>query len=500
MEKGKEDKKVRFGAMLAALSVSAFSVPFFVHGTDVKGADAGAVAYFEGTESAGAVLKSGNVKLLRQRVEIDIPQIDVNGFDDAATVTTEYLFENPAASDEIVTLLFSYQTVWTGGKDAEKWNHKDGVKITSDGRALPTQLRYSYHGSQFDAEKDALLLTDGFRKDDYLAEQLEAHRYVYSVSLNSEEAESTDNLRCRMLFSGQGRILGGKNNTMWTLVNGYRCLEQQIGSGETIVEFWSLGGKCKLLSHELENAGDKTGLSAEVTLVSEEQTTFGEVVQSFRPEGEISKTDWYNVAVDYLNMGLSNGQYVSLGHLAQEDILRWYEYQMTVPAGGTVENTIRTPFHYADGRDTDSYCYQFGASSSFGGAEEVSLTIKTPYTIYYSNFEFTETEDGYTFSRDSLPIGTLNIFLTDGDDPTTWNIPNREHSLTVALIMLVVVVAGAVVTAVVLTLKTRRIKKSAEEARLRADQLKPEEGKVFLDRVEEKHDETDGENGDGHGK
>ena len=165
----------------------------------------------------------------------------------------------------------------------------------------------------------------------------------------------------------------------------------------------------------------------------------------------------------------------------------WYEYELTVPANGTLVHTVSQPvFPDMLGEPCTLWAFEYGLSTDTCWADFGSLTIHidTDYILESSSFTFTKREGGYTYTHDGLPMGDLSFTLAETENfATPYDPYDGGFSTLTSVLILLGAVAGIVVVTVVVVLVIRhRNKKAVEEQQRHLDGMRAQNGKVDIDR------------------
>lgn len=103
------------------------------------------------------------------------------------------------------------------------------------------------------------------------------------------------------------------------------------------------------------------------------------------------------------------------------DLMRWYEYDLTVPAHGRAVNSVTAPLlpDVDMGYSPSVYGFTYLSSpaktwKSFG---TLTVEIKTPYFVVWDD-EWTKTDGGYCRVYETLPDGEIKFSLSSAEKPT----------------------------------------------------------------------------------
>ena len=140
---------------------------------------------------------------------------------------------------------------------------------------------------------------------------------------------------------------------------------------------------------------------------------------------------------------------------------------MTVPAGGTLTNTVTAPLYPGIEGTVPDYTYDYFLTPALYWADFGSITIRvvTPYYLSNSTLQFTEQNGVYLFTKDSLPMGDLSFTIRQSINTFVPYDPYDTITPTIvtALILLGVVLLIAVVIVIVAVHVQRRNRKFLAE-------------------------------------
>lgn len=386
-----------------------------------------APAYWEGTSATGAIVKDENCPVVveKEALHLNVSTLpyEERGKNEkyAAEVSAEYSFYNPTDSDIDMTLLFPFGKVPSYGIGKTE-NETFGV--TADGKSVECRVRYSYeHRYGFDIDSDMACVRDEKRQDPFYVENTPVREY--RLSFNVPEGGSSRYLKSKLCFNPKKtRVLFPVENNVWLNVsNGDMYARSYLRkSGETAFTFYAAGEALDEIEAKLyEDERVLSDVSSPVTA----DMTFSEFVLSRRnADSPIGEIDWYNAFLDMLeHMSERDGSVSSFG-LDERFLLRWFEYELSIPKNGRVVNTVRAPLYPAiEGRRNRlySYSYLLSPAGKWADFKGIEITIDTPYYLSSGSLDFTRTnkegESGfvYRYSRSSLPMGELTFVLTEDE-------------------------------------------------------------------------------------
>ena len=351
-------------------------------------------------------------------------------------VTAEYTFHNSADYDVAAKLAFPFgQTPDYGyyfNPDTDQRVYApDGEKydVLVDGKPIESTVRHTlfYQGEEFELEKDLPNLQDGYMEDDFFHFDLPVTKYTWQISGIDEEYDAA---RLGFWWSGDAserKIMlmdqsGGENKEDKIAVTRW------VENGDSI-ELYVFG---KPLEEEpqwfSENGAEDTPFDYTLTPVSTETATYEDFVfADWEENATVLRHDWYNAMTQSLknnewDFGIL-GSFEYTGQLHPDDLLRWYEYEIFIPAGGTITNTVTAPIY----PDLDvryeppvyTYTYLLSPAQTWAGFGKLDIVVNTPYYMTESDgtFSFEKTERGYQVSYDGLPEGELEFTLSESAKP-----------------------------------------------------------------------------------
>lgn len=438
----------------------------------VKAEAGSAPLYCEGATASGAIVREDDCPVVVEKETLtlnirDLPrggELEPKSY--VAEAVAEYSFYNPTASDADMTLLFpfgSFPEYAPSGAD-------DGISaVTVDGGQVECGVRYSYSSSRdFDTDRDMDRILDEKKTDGFYREDLPVTGYRLTV----KNAADVSALKIKLCYNAKKTRLLFPSEYFARLVvsdgDMYALLSVEGGANEKSALFYAAG---EAVGEIVPRAFDGDGEVSADTAFETSVTTFSEFALSCRGENsDVSETDWYNAFTDMLNERSERDGSVDSFFLNAQNLTRWYEYKMTVPAGGRAKNRVRSPLYPAlDGRSRYEYTYLLSPAGKWAGFNEIEIRIETPYFLSDSSFEFnkTEKEDGkgftYLYTRGSLPQGELTFALTEGNvaggDYGVFGKNFLRPTLTWAFVALISLAAVAAVVTVIVVFSLRKKKK-----------------------------------------
>lgn len=444
--------------VIIALLTSAFCLPALANS---------AIREWRGSTAHGVVAPNGEqcpITVLHETLTFDIPHFPDGQFEKyAAKVTANYTLQNPTDTDVTVKLAFPFgqRPSYHYFEDEDLDSSAYGVSL--NGQPVEVKLRHTYGNGDFDLQKDLQKLRDDYFQDDFYSPELPVTHYVYEitatnaggVTLSYAELVVEQHLGEKTkLFVPNGSVndSAGRVRVSVPIVSGGS--RQQIdvyilGDSLSNMPEWSFG------SYRFE-----TPLEGEATLISQTSMTYYDLAMTeYTEDKNIAESDWYNAITDSFivcerKFGVTS---TSNGSLDISNLLmQWYEYEITVEAGKTVQNSVTAPiFPHISGRfDPYIYAYHYLLSpattwASFG---TLDVIINTPYYLVNDTNNYESIEGGYQKHFESLPSGELSFSLSASENPKHTS-PYR----TAFLILLGIVLGVAIFLIVIFVLILRAI-------------------------------------------
>ncbi len=501
------------GALLLAVPLSAAGVSVSLRRPEKVSANS-APPYWEGASGMGAILAGDRcpVEVEKEHLSFTLgtfPTDMLGG--DAETFknycggfTAEYTFFNPTDGPVDLTLVFPLGTLpeyYPYGEELDRASL--GYKIKKDGEDVPYTLRHTINGQPdrggtFDLE-EGLSRLYGDRKDFY-RDDLPVTVYNYRIEAASREIDfdytnfafsfgaSAERTRVFCSESCNYSVKNGKAK----LTHSFDCVRESPLNFSVYVLGEDISDT-ETCVFRYERGGAVIDESASITLESREETVFSDFVLSFKGESDMLNGDWENAFIDaiesekYLRTCCSSFEPQELER--PEAFMQWFEYSLSLPAGGRVVNTVSAPIYptvdEAHSQSLFSYRYLLSPAQKWGKFGQLTIDVDTPYYLSDSSLDFEQREGGYTLTRENLPLGELTFTLSEqerilsGDLNLSFN-NDGNVPLIVAIVTLSFVVAGAAVVIVVLSVQSKKRKKRREEEEKRLLQARPQEGKIDL--------------------
>ncbi len=433
----------------AVLTVYTLCAPVYANSaqTHVRGEDAtGAIMDIEGSP---IVVEKERLTFDIQELSSDYYQTEENPPSYTPTVTAEYSFYNPSEYTVTATLFFPFGRP---PSDTYKYHYhtpeayqsmlnsdSEQYSITINGAEVEKKLRYTMLNvnDSFHLERDLALLSDGLVKDDFFSPDMTVTYYYIDTSEIDFDAYQE-------LCSGVN-VPQNNGRSLMTLSNPIYTFPQEAGFLRLYAEIDKLSATPTLIvfGEPLDVLSDcgiytRSGSSAvklpiEVKLRNKSTKTYAEFVFSSRiPTSPISETDWYNLAVATMNR-YRNKIYCNVSYNPKDsdfyrNMMRWYEYEITLAPGERIVNTVTAPIYpgidLTYDPDVYEYTYLLSPAKTWKSFGELEIIINTPYHLTESSLSgFRKAESGYSLTHTGLPDGELTFSLCTVENPIQ---PNRN--------------------------------------------------------------------------
>ncbi len=450
----------RLGAFLLALPLSA--------GAGLIGAERNTASadesssYRRGTDGVGVIAEEvGENVSVKETITFDLRELSSEG--DYGSAQISYRFTNTGETDETVTLFLPL------GRAAECETQEAKYALRADGEEISVRRRYTYAGgSAISLTGDLPCLSEEYKSDGFYRRDTLVTEYVFRTEgLDPEKCAGFDfeycsnPMRTRVAFP---------DRTYTSVKNGVGCAWIPV-CGEEPVRVYAVGEPLAKYGCSVYKQTTKAPQKTEALPASVAQTCFYDFsMRNYSEENGISRADWYNAFVTAMSAVSDEGAVgFSPEQFGESSLMKWYEYSLTVPAGGSVVNTVTQPLRPdVDTRKGNRYDYGFLLSPArkWETYEGIEIRILTEYNLGASSLEFTREEDGYYLTRDVLPQCELSFSVTERQTDGGYAPYGITPALTTALILLgvLLLLAGASVTVVVVHSKRKRRRKEQTSA------------------------------------
>lgn len=422
------------------LAYTMLCVIFLMSLTALPASANSAQTVWSGVSSTGAIVTDGDCPVV---VEHELLTFDLQEFpesyyrdeeaflDYSAAVTAEYTFYNPADYTVAATLLFPFgcePDYGYGRIDTEKF----GVAV--NGETVESTLRHSWspYSDQFELEKDLALLHDGFREDEFYSPDLTVTKYTYTVSGVDRNAYPASDVALEWAGQNGSKLYFPNHSCFHTQDDGTARIGTSAREGTMVLYLLGEPLREQVQWTVYQNGGLEDGeeITGTVTLSGTETMTFGELALSgWSEDCGVSETDWYNAVLaaflEYEShyasglglVGVETGELDVTG-----DLMRWYEYEITLEPGERITNTVTAPMYPAINARYEppiyTYTYLLSPAQTWAQFGSLEIVVNTPYYMTESEQEgFEQTDTGYALTLDGLPEGELKFELCAEENP-----------------------------------------------------------------------------------
>lgn len=355
------------------------------------------------------------------------PMADTDGID--SSVTAEYTFYNPSDTEITAKLAFPFGVV----KSTDYDSSDEKYSITINGQKISKEIRHTlytkyYSGYEFDVNEDLPRLVDEYVKDDYYNDDLAITKYTVRVTLTGDPAYRwAFDINPDQYPNTQFYIPSADSTTI--LENGYLRVYGilNFSNGYRDIEVYAFGeAKCVPNAKFFTHASWTGGVVEEVTtgkssVLTSEKVSFTDFIfENYDENSGISRMDWYNASVHRLQRRTQNNSYLYSARLDkdyQDEFMSWYYYDITIPAGERIINSVTAPM--IAGTDISynppkyDYTYLISPAATWKAFGDLDIIINTPYYLTYSSIDgFEKTDSGYKLHLDGLPMEKDKYKLT----------------------------------------------------------------------------------------
>ena len=436
--------KISLYSLLAVLFTTVSIMP-------IKADANSAQRYWEGTSVTGAMIMDETcpVEVAHEKLVFDLKEFPSNYYASTESflaytgkASAEYTFYNPEDYAIKATLAFPFGKIPYYGAmynletgeydysiDAEKYD------ITVDGVPVEKEIRYTLAGyfDDFDIEADLPQIKDAYAEDEFYSPLLTVTRYSYEVT--GLDAENNSSAYASFTYKGdytKNRLWLRYNNGAKVQKNGISLGRLADNNGRTF-EVYVFG---EPLTDELEwtiyeNVSQKTKIEGDVILRSDkiDTMTFEEFVYTsyfgeYQRENGISQFDWYNAVIYSLNECLDEEYgYIEYARMnAQSQFMRWYQYEIEIPAKTKIINVVTAPMYPSINTRYEpaihGYTYLLSPAKTWKSFGNLDIEIHTQYYLVDDVLGFTKTDYGYSLSFAGLPDKELEFTLSASETPT----------------------------------------------------------------------------------
>lgn len=395
-------------------------------------------------------------------------------------VTAEYTFYNPTDSKITARLAFPFGRYPSAAADPETWEYTDDTEkydITVNGEKIKKNLRYTHTRLwDFEAEVEKEKLRDQYVEDTFYKADTPVTKYTYDIMKNDVSWDDLD-VKANLKFDSQKtKLYADKEQTTWLNEDGSYDMSACIipygySSAKKTVSIYLIGEPIKdeitwkfydTTQEVYWDNEEEARVDGEVVFVEKETFTLEELIFSEYDEaGTISKTDWYNSYVDFLeeqegDAGITGWTDYDGSDYFNEMLMRWYEYEIVIEPNEKIVNTVTAPIYPTIDKEYEPACYEYmyllSPAKLWNDFGSLKVVINTPYHLVGDNKKlFEKTETGYVMEREGLPDEELEFTLSESAHP------RLPFSMGIEIILL-----GIVVLIAVVAVRQRKKKKTSE--------------------------------------
>jgi len=422
-------KKGLIFLLICTLLLSASVLPCFANS---------AVRDWEGATGLGVVSGDGEcpIEVLHETLTFDIPHFPDSADAYRASVSAEYTLFNPTDHEITVNLAFPFGEYPRYSFEADFDEIGANIyDITLDGKQIEKTLRHTYSSGAFEVAEDLDKLHDGIMEHFFYSPELPVTKYTYVVSTVSRENYIL--ARVKIENQDEGRRIFVPNSSS-PYEEGEVHLQTQVHN-QTFFSVYVIGKDLESpfeweLYAQSYYSGTFQKVDGTVELIGTTPMTYYELAMSeYHEDADILEADWYNAVTDVLS---SYESYYGITHSdgdldVYSHLLLWYEYEITIPANGTVVNRVTAPI-YPDideyyNPSVYTYRYLLSPASTWADFGTLEIVINTPYFILEEEgAQYQKTETGYRRELKGLPDEELRFLLCSSENPkgsgSAWGI------------------------------------------------------------------------------
>lgn len=485
----KKKSKVIIAAVMLVTMIPLFIIPSSANS---------AAPWWEGRDSSGVIVKDGDIPIVVESERLifninELPYSDYRSGEEflkySSTVTAEYTFYNPTDMEITATLLFPFgerpSYAHLKGKNGENLALEEQKKydITINGQPIEKTVRHTLnnyydYGERFNTELELTRLSEEYLTDDFYHPELTVTKYTYTV-------DEIDNSYIKNLSKGKGRKIEvflnysefsdtmriRENDICYARYEKNECaVISRIEENGTSFSFYIFGTpfseepEISVIYSEGYGQDKEQKIQANVTYQKESMTLEELAFSNYDEQNGVSKVDWYNALITELNRDNSTSIYG--WENGYKNLMRWYEYEITLAPGERIVNTVTAPVYpIIDGFKNPrqyEYNYLLSPASSWADFGNLEIIINTTCEMSESNLTgFEKTETGYRLVRNGLPTdeeGYLDLSFRLLNDGTPLEQPNPSKvgaffeniaRFLVTGIIYIIIVVESIITSIV---------------------------------------------------
>lgn len=449
-------------ALSCIVAAGLFAVP-----TNAKSAQAGASvepAYFEGVTSSEIILlnEQTQVEVEKEKLTFHAEQLPKPYATDdyKGTVRAEYTLYNPSSEDGTLHLALPLGNTRNYYYECVNRKVVDEYVVTADGEDVETRLRHSYlYEYDNPSAENFTYVPEMFHAD------TPVHNYSYTVTLPAGYDTEKNWLFCAELYyNPQNTVLLASDIRNIHVENGNELICFWLRDGVTTCQFHFAGEDGLVLSSRIESWDGEVQLdNTGIVSTSKTVSTFAEYAGK-SPYEEVCDEDWQRICGVYAEYSPVYGS----SSPCYEELYRYAEYQITVPAGGRVTHTVETPLIPTTRGDKSFYAYDFDGARAWANYGTLNVEIYAGSAPNECTLNLVSGDGVFTHGRSNLPMGDLRFSLGEYEESGWTNNANDWKIALIILAVLAVVAAGVVVITVMVRRKRLRTLEMRAEAEAQA--------------------------------
>lgn len=443
-------------------------------------ADANSAWYhYEGVNSVGAIVKSGNCPVVvdREDLTFDIYNDDGGLFyteyeDPKGKVSAKYTFRNPDDTTAVVGLLFPFGFAPEYSEYDNSEDNKKYYSVKVGGEDIDKRIRYTYkvrrndsHGiMQFHIVEDRKFLSDEYIN----ATGLESDKTVYKYTCTAKDGSHTYNQIDVVYWDANCRILctydeeNSNPNGEWRRPYGEIPYAKVPCDKDGKVTFYTT----EKISYS--NVVCRAESTKQLPFEYVGEVTVEDAVMSTYDESEgIEKVDWYN-AFTARACSDTQSEFINLA-FETENRFRWYDYTLTFAPGETIINEVVAPMYPNVTNNYTpliyKYTYLLSPARTWASFGEFHLRINTDMYVKDASVGKLKKHKGYyEYSCSGLPANELTFSVCSSAAPITrsawWGLVLTGIGLAVTSVIWLPIL----IVIIVKVHKKRKLKKAMKES------------------------------------
>lgn len=403
-----------------------------------------AMTWWEGSDATGAIILDGDCPLIitSEQLTFDLVEFPENYYshiddynDYNSSVTASYTIYNPSEYEIQTRLLFPFGNIPNYGfaldyadnlslmlRDTEKYT------ITLNNEPVDSTIRHSYNLSSetFDLDEDLGKLQDDFIKHDFFALDLPVTKMTFKIF----DVDTETNNAAFTSFSIPQSLTNTK--IYMPQAHGFNSNEEVMRLGTWVennmeVTVYAFGEPFNEIEWKYyENGAQEKEIIGTAELIETSTLTFEEFAFTYYNEqSPVLKHDWYNAVLDMIDRFSYNEIVIGMetDFNINDDLLRWYDYTLTVSGKSTVINEVTAPIYPSINANYEppvyEYTYLLSPAKSWKEFNDLNIQINTDHYLISSSLnQFEKNETGYTLSMNKLPESELNFKLSTDENPS----------------------------------------------------------------------------------